>query len=181
MDLKYLNYSFELPYKMAWALKYLNLHMIEPKTILDIATGPGWFPLIATHFNHNVQCSDMPSPLSEAVQMFEEILHCLKLKKDFSFYINPSQKIPEEVGRYDIITALGMAFHHGWNLKNWFFFLDDIIHNHLKKGVITTIFFQANRNTAWEILEKDDKYQKRPYIKKWEMFENHMLKISVKL
>ena len=175
---KYLNYSFELPYKLTFATKYLYLEFLQPKDILDIGTGPGWFPMIAKHFNHKITCCDVSS-VCDDLKMFEDVLHIFGLKKDFTFSVEPQKKIPSEIGKYDIITALGMALHHGWKLKDWYFFLDDLIDNHCKSNTNCTIYFQVNRNQAWEILEADRSYQTRIEIKTWEMFESHMLRITL--
>ena len=179
-DLKYLNYSFEIPYKMTWATRYLMLEFQQKKDILDLGCGPGWFPFIAKHFGHNVKCCDIPNEAGESAILFEEILHALDLKKDYPFYIKPQEKIPSKIGRFDIITGLGMAFHHGWHINDWYFFLDDIIYNHLKPNTDCCIYFQVNRNAAWIELEQDVIYKKKPEIKKWEMFESHMLRAIIR-
>jgi len=176
---KYLKYSFEIPYKLTFATKYLSLEFLPKKDILDIGTGPGWFPMIAKHFGHNVTCCDVPN-ICVDVKMWEDVLHILGLKKDFVFPVEPMIKIPSEIGKYDIISCLGMALHHGWNIKNWYFFLDDLIDNHLKSGIDTAIFFQVNRNPAWEALEQDNVYKTRKEIVKWEMFESHILRAYIR-
>jgi len=178
-DTKYLNYKFEVPYKMTWATKYLSLDVKPKLDILDLGCGPGWFDFIAKHFGHSVTCCDVPNSAGKGAELFEDILHTLTLKKDYAFYITPQQKIPSEIGRFDLITGLGMAFHHGWHINDWYFFLDDIIQNHLKPNTTCHIYFQVNRNPAWVELENDLIYKRRPGIKKWEMFESHMLRATI--
>ena len=46
-DIKYLNYIFEIPYKMTWATKYLSLEFIPRKDILDL----GWEEIISSKNN----------------------------------------------------------------------------------------------------------------------------------
>ena len=115
------------------------------------------------------------------LEMYEDILHVLKLKKNYSFRIKAQQKIPSEIGRYDIITCLGAMFHHKWTINDWYFFLDDLIKNHCKYNSECCIFFQVNRNSAWEILEKDNIYSSKKEIKEWKFFENHILRIKIRI
>jgi hypothetical protein len=78
-----------------------------------------------------------------------------------------------------MITSVGTAFHHGWKLNDWYFFLDDLIENHLKRTEDSVIYFQVNTNKSWIDFSTDNYYKNKKDIKKWEIFENHMLRIIV--
>lgn len=179
-EMKYLNFPFEVPYKMTWALSYLMLHNQPEKQILDLGCGPGWFPFIAKHFNHTVHCHDLPSETSRSHMFYEDLLKTLGLKRDFAFAIKPQEKLSHGIGRYNVITALGMAFHHGWKIQDWYFFLDDITQNHFIKNGHGVLFIQANANSAWDSLLADNAYKNKPNIVKWEFFEKHMLRAVIK-
>ena len=178
-ELKYFNIDFEIPFKLRFATQYLYLEFPPKKDILDIGTGFGYLPFIAKYFDHNIILTDVSSSRSKWHQMAEEVLHCYRLKKDFSFSVESKKKIPSEIGRFDMITSLGTVFHHSWKLDDWYFFLDDLIDNHLKKNIDTVIYFQVNINRSWDEFKVCDYYKKRPEIKKWEIFENHMLRMIV--
>jgi 2-polyprenyl-3-methyl-5-hydroxy-6-metoxy-1,4-benzoquinol methylase len=170
---KYFDYEYEILYKLNLAINYLHLDNMLTQKILDIGTGFGWFPLVMQSFGHLVKCSDIPSSYNNESMMYEEVLKCLGLQKDFSFFVKPLTKIPD-VGKYDIITATGVIFHYKWEIKEWEFFLNDIfLHCN------SMFYLHLNEYESTRLLNEYLNSNSNSTIKNWQCYKGYIFLINI--
>ena len=111
----------------------LKLEASEPKQILDLGCGAGFFLFLAKQSGHSVVGLDVGDyPLSnELVELFGV--------ERLTWRIRAFEPLPDFGKQFDLITAFSAAFNRnadetrGWTGDEWEFFLNDI-NRHLKPG-----------------------------------------------
>jgi len=132
---KYLDVSDFVKVALACAYR-LNLHRCGPKTILDIGTGAGYFPLVCRHFGHDVIACDVDDD-----PVLNDITTLLDIGRR-PWRVMPFENGPGFGRRFDLVTAFQLGFDRAdpdgqvvfWGEEEWSFFLKDIAANYLKPG-----------------------------------------------
>jgi SAM-dependent methyltransferase len=121
----------------AWKdARHLKLDHEPPLDILDIGTGPGYFPYVCQRLGHRAIGLDQPG----FFPFWERLHEWLGVNRVVHHAIRPKEKLPSGLGRFDIVTAYRCQFNYNpnekrlWNLDEWNFFLDDLRDNVLKPG-----------------------------------------------
>ena len=128
--------DLELWLRRAWKeATRLDLERSPPVDVLDIGMGPGYFLYFCRKLGHRVTGLDRPG--------FYPFWQCLRqwlgIHRVIEHTIKPKQKLPPELGRFDLVTAFRAQFNFNlnekrlWNLDEWAFFLDDL-KRHLNPG-----------------------------------------------
>lgn len=144
---KYLDIRFWMTEKLTY-FYLLNLHRNRPLKILDIGTGPGYFPFICMLHGHKVVAIDLDN-----VSMYNELCKFFNIDRR-TWRINKFEKIPDLGEKYDLITALMIKFNNHdkpdqWGTAEWRFLLDDLKKNHLKDDGQIFLDFNTCRNGTW--------------------------------
>jgi len=114
--------------------KYLNLHQLPSQRILDLGTGPGYFPYVCRLLGHEVWALDMPgTPLYDVMCQWTGI-------DVIPHTITAQTSMPTFPVRFDLVNAHRVGFNAKgrqgnkilWDLDNWGFFLDDVRDNFLQ-------------------------------------------------
>jgi len=119
----------------------LKLHRSEPKRILDLGCGGGFFLFISKNLGHSVLGLDI-----EHVALFTELLELFGVPR-VVWRISAFEPLPNLGQKFDWITAFSTNFylHHPskerWGAAEWDFFLGDL-QQHLAPG--GKIFFGLN-------------------------------------
>jgi SAM-dependent methyltransferase len=129
---KYLNASVFVKVALACAYR-LNLHRSAPKTVLDVGTGAGYFPLVCRHFGHDVTACDVND---DAV--LNDITALLGVDRK-PWRVTAFENGPSFGHRFDLVTAFQLGFDRSetdgkvvfWREKEWDFFLRDLAVNYL--------------------------------------------------
>jgi SAM-dependent methyltransferase len=111
----------------------LGLHETKSLDVLDIGTGPGYFPFVCQHYGHRAIAIDR-----QGNDVFEAVPVWLGVDRRF-WEINPYQPLPSFERRFDLITGFMVNFDRfadrdcvPWNPAEWDYFLADLTQNHLK-------------------------------------------------
>ena len=126
---KYLDISFWMAEKLMYARR-LKLKNAKPLRILDIGTGPGYFPYICSLYGHKVVAMDL-----DTIPMYNEICRFLKIDRK-TCRIEKFQKLPDLGMKFDLITAFMIKFDQHtlpdqWGVDEWRFFVEDAKANQL--------------------------------------------------
>ena len=119
----------------------LKLHRSEPKRVLDLGCGGGFFLFIAKNLGHSVQGLDI-----EHVVLFTELLELFGVPR-VVWRISAFEPLPNLGQKFDWITAFSTNFYlyhpskERWGTAEWDFFLGDL-RQHLAPG--GKIFFGLN-------------------------------------
>jgi len=104
----------------------LELDRSEPKKILDLGCGAGFFLFLAKQFGHKCLGLDVGDfPLSN------ELIELFGLER-VTWKVRALQPLPDFGRKFDLITGFSAAFNRsedesrGWNPDEWKFFLDDL-------------------------------------------------------
>jgi hypothetical protein len=115
-------------FRMWREARFLGLHRLPPQRILDLGTGPGYFPYVCRVLGHDVMAMDRPgTPLYDVMCAWtgvDVIPHAIRAQ-------TPMPNCP---GRFDLVTAHRVAFNAKgrqgnrvlFDLEDWGFFLDDV-------------------------------------------------------
>jgi SAM-dependent methyltransferase len=136
---KFFDEKAQFEQKQSW-IDILELNRIPKCRLFDIGSGAGFFPFLVKQIGHTVKISDVPSSVAASLIAYEECIEALGMKKDFSFAVEKQKKLPN-IGKYDIISATGVAFHENWEPSDWEFFIKDCF-SHLRKN--GTLFLHVN-------------------------------------
>ncbi|MGD9873483.1 MAG: hypothetical protein AB7T27_04350 [Kiritimatiellia bacterium] len=129
---------------------WLNLPFAKPMRILDIGSRYGQWPFLCRHYGHDAVCSDLPEVL--ALSEIQGMMNILKIPS-MPLKIETLKPVGD-IGKFDLITGLRTRFHSTkpketrlssethWGVKEWDFFLKDIV-THINPG--GQIFFILNR------------------------------------
>jgi hypothetical protein len=131
---------------MAGKLMYfflLNLHKSKPLRILDLGTGPGYFPYICSLYGHEVVALDL-----DVVPMYNELCQFFKIDRRI-WRIEKFHKLPDLGIKFDLITAHMIKFNQHylpdqWGADEWQFFLVDLKINQLVENGRIFLEFNAN-------------------------------------
>ena len=114
-------------------VRELKLDDSEPKQILDLGCGAGFFLFLAKEAGHSCVGLDVGDyPLSN------ELIELFGIYK-ITWRIRAFEPLPDFGRQFDLITAFSAAFNRntdetrGWNADEWDFFLNDL-NRHLKPG-----------------------------------------------
>ncbi len=119
----------------------LKLHRSEPKRVLDLGCGGGFFLFIAKNLGHSVLGLDI-----EHVTLFTELLELFEVPR-VVWRISAFEPLPDLGQKFDWITAFSTNFYlyhpskERWGTAEWDFFLVDL-RQHLAPG--GKIFFGLN-------------------------------------
>jgi SAM-dependent methyltransferase len=108
----------------------LELDLSQPKQILDLGCGAGYFLYIAQLLGHSGLGLDM-----DRLPMFREITRLLGVRRVVQ-RIQAFRPLPSFGQKFDVITAFMVCFNDHkmpglWGVQEWDFFLDDLA-KHLK-------------------------------------------------
>lgn len=122
--------------------KYMGLHEGKAHRILDLGTGPAYFPWVANKWGHQADGVDAYCPLGpghcEHVESLKHISDALGVKVS-NYTILPSTPLPDfgNTCRYDLVFARSSWFGHSWDLPQWQYFITDLACNLVtKEGTI---------------------------------------------
>src|SRR6266540_2648774 len=110
-----------------------QLKLDHPPTldILDIGTGPADFVYVCQRRGHRCVGLDQPGDFP-----FWECLHqWLGLRRVRARSVQPKERLPADLGRFDLVTAFRAQFNYNanekrlWTLDEWTYFLDDLRDN----------------------------------------------------
>ena len=111
----------------------LKLDRAEPKQILDLGCGAGFFLFLAKQLGHSSMGLDVGDyPLSN------ELIALFGIDR-LTWRIRAFEPLPDFGRQFDLITAFSAAFNRngdetrGWTVDEWEFFLNDL-DRHLKPG-----------------------------------------------
>jgi SAM-dependent methyltransferase len=114
-------------------VRELELDFAEPKQILDLGCGAGFFLFLAKQFGHSCVGLDVGDyPLSN------ELIVLFGIDR-LTWRIRAFEPLPDFGRQFDLITAFSAAFNRngdetrGWTVDEWEFFLNDL-DRHLKPG-----------------------------------------------
>jgi hypothetical protein len=135
--LKYLDPIQWFDVKLNAALK-LELHKRNELSILDLATGPGYFATIAQFFGHRVLGTDeLPEPASQPPHLFDALSAFYGVRK-IPVHVEPFKPLSGDFeARFDLAVSLMPSFSlyrngRPWAVDAWQFLLDDICARILK-------------------------------------------------
>jgi len=140
---KYLNLDY-------WVLENvrrviaLGLHDSEPKKILDISTGAGFFPYVCRYFGHSVEATDVSDNdmYNEIIEIFDITRMTLSIEKFKPLKIKH---------QYDMITSFMICFNSHktpqmWLEAEWSYFFSDLLPNLNESGTIYLSFNEEDDN-----------------------------------
>jgi SAM-dependent methyltransferase len=138
--LKYLDVVYWLEGKLRTIIK-LGLHQAPPMTILDIGTGPGYFPFAAQYFGHDLLGTDIPlsdKQVEEPIHLYDRLCELLSVEKVVDKIV-PFEQCSDFGGRFDLVTAFMAAFNvfsdrTPWSIEAWEFFLHSLGTSVLKES-----------------------------------------------
>jgi SAM-dependent methyltransferase len=119
----------------------LKLHRSEPKRVLDLGCGGGFFLFIAKNLGHSVMGLDI-----EHVTLFTELLDLFGVPR-VVWRISALEPLPDLGQKFDWITAFSANFYlyhpskERWGTAEWDFFLGDLQQHLAARG---KIFFGLN-------------------------------------
>jgi SAM-dependent methyltransferase len=122
-------------------VRRLGLDRAEPKRILDLGCGAGFFLFLAKQYGHSGLGLDVGDhPISN------ELVDLFGVDRKI-WRIAALELLPDLGEKFDLITAFSTAFHRhdestGWGTDEWNFFLDDLFERQLKSG--GEVYFEIN-------------------------------------
>ena len=159
-SLSHLNHSYSEEVETIGYQKYLNvdywvlenvrrvialgLHDSEPKRILDISTGAGFFPYVCRYFGHSVEATDVSdnNMYNEIIEIFDITRMTLSIEKFKPLKIKH---------QYDMITSFMICFNSHktpqmWLEAEWSYFFSDLLPNLNESGTIYLSFNEEDDN-----------------------------------
>jgi SAM-dependent methyltransferase len=104
----------------------LKLHRCEPKSVLDLGCGGGFFLFVLQQLGHTCIGLDI-----DEFPLFTELLDLFCVERRV-WTILPFEALPHLGGKFDLVTAFSIDFNRiskqdwWWGPKEWGFFLDDL-------------------------------------------------------
>ena len=132
---KYLNFKYRYWRRLRSAHR-LELHRSKATDVLDIGTGPGYFPFICGQLGHNAYSLDLGDD-----PLFNDMIELLGVRRSV-WAVKRYEKLPDQGTKFDTITAFLICFNNHnapdvWGEDECAFFLGDLVENKLKpKGQI---------------------------------------------
>lgn len=145
---KYLDVDAHITLNL-WRAYILGLQESEPKKILDIGTGCGYFPYICRFYGHDINTIDISGE-----PIFNEVTEILKVER-FIFEVKEYRSIPDFSTKFDLITAFMIYFNNHkndnlWGPEEWRFFLEDLTKNHMTPNAEAYFILNAEpKNNKW--------------------------------
>lgn len=123
----------------SWVCHYLKiamslgLHKKRGLKILDIGSGPGYFPYVCHSLGHKVVAVDAPDN-----GLYDALIKLFAVQR-MDHEIAPRSPLPDFGMRFDLITAMDIRFDlEGddgmWNRRDWETFLSNLSHHQLAQG-----------------------------------------------
>ena len=138
----------------------LELDRSEPKKILDLGCGAGFFLFLAKQFGHKCLGLDVGDfPLSN------ELIELFGLER-VTWKVRALQPLPDFGRKFDLITGFSAAFNRsedesrGWNPDEWKFFLDDL-DRRLEPGGEILLEINSGKDKRYFSAEVRDLFLKR--------------------
>lgn len=131
----------------------VGLFSSRPLRILDIGTGPGYFPLVCRQLGHI--CVGLDSPTA---RFFATLRHCTRTET-VEHQILPLTPLPAFGQRFDLVTTFRCPFNavraeaRMFSISEWSFFLDDLRDNVLLPG--GGLFMMMHEDAAYPGLNFD--------------------------
>jgi len=109
----------------------LGLFDGRPRRMLDIGTGNGYFPFIATRLGHEVVATDV-----DTVPLYDDLVALTGIRR-VVHAVQTFRLLPDLGGRFDLVTAFNTVFDRvddtaTWTPREWDFFLHDIRDHQLR-------------------------------------------------
>ena len=144
---KYLDLRKWLSQKLTY-IYLLGLHRGRPLRILDLGTGPGYFPYLCSLYGHDVQALDL-----DVVPMYNDLCRFFKVTRT-TWRINPFEPLPNLGVKFDLVTAFMIKFNQHdlpdqWGIRQWEFMLGDLQRNQLNPGGRIFLDFNTCRDGSW--------------------------------
>jgi SAM-dependent methyltransferase len=104
----------------------LKLHRCEPKSVLDLGCGGGFFLFVAQQLGHTSLGLDI-----DEFPLFTQLLELFRVERRV-WAIRPFEALPDLGRKFDWVTAFSIDFNRiskqdwWWGPKEWAFFLDDL-------------------------------------------------------
>lgn len=144
-------------------VRRLKLHQSQPKRILDLGSGMGYFLYLCRHFGHEVYGLDRHDPEDSFSVMFKQIMAALEIERT-DWTIQPFQPLalPDAWPKMDVITAHQIQFNRQgrgdsasvvrederWTIPEWDAFLKDLQEN-ITSGS-ATVELRFNQPQSWD-------------------------------
>jgi len=127
----------------------LNLHKARPMRILDMGTGPGYFPYVCSFYGHKVVAIDL-----DTIPMYNELCQFLHVDRRV-WRINRFENLPDFGVKFDLVTAFMIKFDQHdspdqWGADEWSFMLEDLKRNHLTENGRILLNFNSRHDGTWE-------------------------------
>jgi SAM-dependent methyltransferase len=112
----------------------LKLHRSQPRSVLDLGCGGGFFLFVAQHLGHTALGLDI-----DEFPLFAELLDLFQVERRI-WAIRPHEPLPDLQRKFDLVTAFSVDFNREskrnwwWEAPEWGFFLDDLYGHHLQPG-----------------------------------------------
>jgi len=126
----------------------IRLDELPEKTILDVGTGPGHFPIVCREMGHTCFCMDKEG------KFFEGLRKQNGMEMLGEHYIEPMVPFPKLRMDFDIVTLFRVPFNlvlseqRLFSIPEWEFFLDDVRDNLLKPRGRLVLKLQKHFNVA---------------------------------
>ena len=121
----------------------LQLHRVEPIRVLDLGTGPGYFPYVCRFHGHAAQGTDV-----EGVEICDRISELLRVPRTI-WPIRAFEPAPDLGNRFELITAFMICFNKSdgglWGVPEWDFFLRDLAQRVLTSHGAVYLAFHRER------------------------------------
>ena len=124
----------------------LGLHRGEPRRVLDLGCGFGYFLLVCEHFGHDTVGLDIPHGPTRA--FLDEVIELFELER-VRHTIERFTKLPDLGAPFDVVTASQITFDRPnrpdrWDVPEWDFFLRDL-RGHCAKDACIQLRFNTPR------------------------------------
>lgn len=123
---KYLRYGRQLA-RANHLARQLGLHRGPPRRILDLGSGPSYFPFVCARMGHRVAALDV-----DRTPLYNELSRALNVPR-VVHEIRYGVPLPDMGGRFDLITAQLICFNGHknkgcslWDVREWAWFVDQL-------------------------------------------------------
>lgn len=149
---KYLDTNFWLFENLARVFS-LGLHKKKGarKSVLDIGTGPGYFPFLCKYYGHHAEALDVADNA-----MYNDLVKALDIKRHVQRI--EAYETLEIASKFDLISAFMICFNNHqrpnlWHIQEWNYFLNSLHLNNLRND--GEIFLSLNSESPEEPISKE--------------------------